>query len=45
MLTAVEADLREKIAGEVVLSPHPGRTLRKWRRVSGSPSGTSLDAS
>ncbi len=25
------ADLREKIAGEVVLSPHPGRTLRKWR--------------
>jgi putative transcriptional regulator len=27
----VEAELREKIAGEVVLSPHPGRTLRKWR--------------
>jgi putative transcriptional regulator len=27
----VEADIREKIAGEVVLSPHPGRTLRKWR--------------
>jgi len=27
----VEADLKEKIAGEVVLSPHPGRTLRKWR--------------
>ncbi|MCI4353196.1 MAG: transcriptional regulator [Thermoplasmata archaeon] len=25
------AELREKIAGEVVLSPHPGRTLRKWR--------------
>lgn len=24
-------ELREKIAGEVVLSPHPGRTLRKWR--------------
>ncbi|MCI4349455.1 MAG: transcriptional regulator [Thermoplasmata archaeon] len=23
--------LREKIAGEVVLSAHPGRTLRKWR--------------
>lgn len=28
---SVETDLREKIAGEVVLSPHPGRTLRKWR--------------
>jgi putative transcriptional regulator len=27
----MEAELREKIAGEVVLSPHPGRTLRKWR--------------
>ncbi|HTT26382.1 MAG TPA: transcriptional regulator [Thermoplasmata archaeon] len=27
----MEADLKEKIAGEVVLSPHPGRTLRKWR--------------
>jgi len=27
----VDAELREKIAGEVVLSPHPGRTLRKWR--------------
>jgi putative transcriptional regulator len=27
----VEAEIREKIAGEVVLSPHPGRTLRKWR--------------
>jgi putative transcriptional regulator len=27
----VEAALKEKIAGEVVLSPHPGRTLRKWR--------------
>jgi putative transcriptional regulator len=27
----VETDLKEKIAGEVVLSPHPGRTLRKWR--------------
>jgi putative transcriptional regulator len=27
----VEAELREKIAGEVVFSPHPGRTLRKWR--------------
>ena len=24
-------EIREKIAGEVVLSPHPGRTLRKWR--------------
>lgn len=24
-------ELREKITGEVVLSPHPGRTLRKWR--------------
>ncbi len=28
---SVEVELREKIAGEVVLSPHPGRTLRKWR--------------
>ena len=27
----MEAEIREKIAGEVVLSPHPGRTLRKWR--------------
>jgi putative transcriptional regulator len=27
----VDLDIREKIAGEVVLSPHPGRTLRKWR--------------
>jgi putative transcriptional regulator len=31
----VEADLREKIAGEVVLSAHPGRTLRKWREDFG----------
>lgn len=31
----VEADLEEKIAGEVVLSPHPGRTLRKWREGFG----------
>jgi len=31
----VETDLREKIAGEVVLSPHPGRTLRKWREDFG----------
>lgn len=31
----MEADLREKIAGEVVLSPHPGRTLRKWREDFG----------
>jgi putative transcriptional regulator len=31
----VEADIREKIAGEVVLSPHPGRTLRKWREDFG----------
>ncbi len=36
MLAArVEADIREKIAGEVVLSPHPGRTLRKWREDFG----------
>ncbi len=27
----MEPEIREKIAGEVVLSPHPGRTLRKWR--------------
>ncbi len=27
----MDAEIREKIAGEVVLSPHPGRTLRKWR--------------
>jgi putative transcriptional regulator len=27
----MEIELREKMAGEVVLSPHPGRTLRKWR--------------
>jgi putative transcriptional regulator len=31
----VEADLKEKIAGEVVLSSHPGRTLRKWREDFG----------
>jgi putative transcriptional regulator len=31
----VEAEIREKIAGEVVLSPHPGRTLRKWREDFG----------
>jgi putative transcriptional regulator len=31
----VEAELPEKIAGEVVLSPHPGRTLRKWREDFG----------
>ncbi|HYA57803.1 MAG TPA: helix-turn-helix domain-containing protein [Thermoplasmata archaeon] len=31
----MEADIREKIAGEVVLSPHPGRTLRKWREDFG----------
>jgi putative transcriptional regulator len=31
----LEAELKEKIAGEVVLSPHPGRTLRKWREDFG----------
>ncbi len=31
----MEAELKEKIAGEVVLSPHPGRTLRKWREDFG----------
>ena len=31
----MEAEIREKIAGEVVLSPHPGRTLRKWREDFG----------
>ena len=31
----METDLKEKIAGEVVLSPHPGRTLRKWREDFG----------
>jgi putative transcriptional regulator len=31
----VDAEIREKIAGEVVLSPHPGRTLRKWREDFG----------
>jgi putative transcriptional regulator len=33
--TAVDADIREKMAGEVVLSAHPGRTLRKWREDFG----------
>ena len=28
-------ELKEKIAGEVVLSPHPGRTLRTWREDFG----------
>ncbi len=31
----MDVDIREKIAGEVVLSPHPGRTLRKWREDFG----------
>ncbi|HEV2316438.1 MAG TPA: helix-turn-helix domain-containing protein [Thermoplasmata archaeon] len=31
----MEPELREKMAGEVVLSPHPGRTLRKWREDFG----------
>jgi putative transcriptional regulator len=31
----VESEIEEKIAGEVVLSPHPGRTLRKWREDFG----------
>ena len=31
----MEVEIREKIAGEVVLSPHPGRTLRKWREDFG----------
>ena len=31
----MEAELKEKIAGEVVFSPHPGRTLRKWREDFG----------
>ena len=31
----MEAELQEKIAGEVVFSPHPGRTLRKWREDFG----------
>ncbi len=28
-------DLREKIAGEIVLSPRPGATMRKWREMFG----------
>ena len=28
----VAPGIREKIAGEVVFSSHPGRTLRKWRK-------------
>lgn len=32
---AVDTALDEKIAGEVVLSAHPGRTLRKWREDFG----------
>ncbi|MGA7924357.1 MAG: helix-turn-helix domain-containing protein [Thermoplasmata archaeon] len=31
----MDVELKEKIAGEVVLSPHPGRTLRKWREDFG----------
>jgi putative transcriptional regulator len=34
-LRGVETELAEKIAGEVVLSSHPGRTLRKWREDFG----------
>ena len=33
------SELREKIAGEVVLSSHPGRTLRKWREDFGISQG------
>lgn len=31
----MEELLQEKIAGEVTLSPEPGRTLRKWREIFG----------
>lgn len=31
----MEIELREKIAGEIVLSAHPGRTMRKWREDFG----------
>lgn len=31
----MDVEIREKIAGEVVLSPHPGKTLRKWRQDFG----------
>lgn len=44
----MDAEIREKIAGEVVLSPHPGRTLRKWRedfRVSQRDLAQELDTS
>ncbi len=33
------SELKEKIAGEVVLSTHPGRTLRKWREDFGISQG------
>jgi putative transcriptional regulator len=29
----VKTTLTEKIAGEIVLSPKPGQTLRKWREI------------
>jgi putative transcriptional regulator len=29
----MDEDFREKIAGEIVLSSEPGKTLRKWRQV------------
>jgi len=31
----MEEDFGEKIAGEIVLSSEPGKTLRKWRQVFG----------
>lgn len=31
----MEIELPEKIAGEIVLSAHPGRTMRKWREDFG----------
>lgn len=31
----MDEDFREKIAGEIVLSSEPGKTLRKWRLVFG----------
>ena len=31
----MEEDFGEKIAGEIVLSSEPGKTLRKWRQIFG----------
>ncbi|RLF15686.1 MAG: transcriptional regulator [Thermoprotei archaeon] len=35
MRMRIKERLAEKIAGEITLSPHPGKTIRKWREIFG----------